>query len=498
MSNHSRRDVLKAAGIATGIGLSGYGLSTVENGTVRAAEAGTSGTWPMARNNAQGTRFNDDAVSPVTELETVWTWNGDEQGLEAPPIVDDDTVYVVEVIDDMDSGVTQLRALDADDGTERWSYESTFSRGPPAVAGDLVYHQTDTLAALDKADGSVRWEAPVYLGNDPILDGETLYVDGYDTEMETNVLRAYDRRSGDVQWEIETEYQPNTTLVVSNDTLYVPWEDGLRVHDAATGDEQTLIDQYGAVDTAAVYEGSLFLNSDDGLVALDEASREERWTLPGEYFEAIGEGLVFGNREADITAYDAETGEEVWAFEGISRNEGGEPTVANGAVYLTGLYPNGGPDNLLLLVLEATTGTVYSKTPVGNREAFATSAIPVDDRVYFGEHHIGWSVRGGKDLYVLEGPAAKNMHAIEIDSTPDLDSTDFDEGDSVTLDASGSVDPNGEIVKFEWDTTGDGEFNRSGPKIEMDLSYCGYQDVTVRTTDNDGDSFTKTIRISTK
>ncbi|WP_338727246.1 PKD domain-containing protein [Haladaptatus sp. DJG-WS-42] len=99
---------------------------------------------------------------------------------------------------------------------------------------------------------------------------------------------------------------------------------------------------------------------------------------------------------------------------------------------------------------------------------------------------------------MLEGPAAENMHAIHIDSTPDLDSTDFDEGDSVTLDASESVDPNGEIVKFEWDTTGDGNYNRSGPEIEMDLSYCGYQDVTLRTTDNDGDSFTKTIRISTK
>ncbi|MCB1217143.1 PQQ-binding-like beta-propeller repeat protein [bacterium] len=62
------------------------------------------------------------------------------------------------------------------------------------------------------------------------------------------------------------------------------------------------------------------------------------------------------------------------------------------------------------------------------------------------------------------------------------------EGLTVTLDASGSSDPNDEIVKYEWDFTGDGAYDAVGenPIIQHSYNNHGVFNVTLRVTDSYG------------
>jgi subtilisin-like proprotein convertase family protein len=62
-------------------------------------------------------------------------------------------------------------------------------------------------------------------------------------------------------------------------------------------------------------------------------------------------------------------------------------------------------------------------------------------------------------------------------------------GDPVQLDASGSVDPNGSITRYEWDLDGDGTFETDGgttPTLSRTFTDRGRYPVGLRVTDNDG------------
>jgi len=68
----------------------------------------------------------------------------------------------------------------------------------------------------------------------------------------------------------------------------------------------------------------------------------------------------------------------------------------------------------------------------------------------------------------------------------------------VTLDASGSYDPDGVIVSYEWDYNGDGEYDQvtSSPQMSYtwDTAYNG--SVTLRVTDDDGLTATDTAIVA--
>jgi dipeptidyl aminopeptidase/acylaminoacyl peptidase len=63
-------------------------------------------------------------------------------------------------------------------------------------------------------------------------------------------------------------------------------------------------------------------------------------------------------------------------------------------------------------------------------------------------------------------------------------------GDVVTLDASGSRDPDGSIISYEWDLDGDGIYETASGStsyIYQTFASAGPRTVGVRVTDNDGD-----------
>gem|GEM_PF-2082662 len=59
-------------------------------------------------------------------------------------------------------------------------------------------------------------------------------------------------------------------------------------------------------------------------------------------------------------------------------------------------------------------------------------------------------------------------------------------GAPVAFDAADSLDPDGEIERYEWDADGDGEYDRSGEAVVASFEEPGEQTVAVRVTDDDG------------
>jgi hypothetical protein len=69
-------------------------------------------------------------------------------------------------------------------------------------------------------------------------------------------------------------------------------------------------------------------------------------------------------------------------------------------------------------------------------------------------------------------------------------------GEEVTLDASGSGDPDGTITKYEWDFDNDGTYEKSGQQVTVSFETVEDQLVNLRVTDSKGATQIKKAKIS--
>ena len=136
---------------------------------------------------------------------------------------------------DGETGPWEVYAVDARTGEKRWSRRVT-ARAETwfptmAVAGGRIYVGTGPLYALDAGDGTVRWSA---LGDadltsaSPVTDGETVYVDA---DEPTRIV-ALDAADGRRRWaeRVPAGYALGHPSLVGG-VLYVPLES----HDAGPG-----------------------------------------------------------------------------------------------------------------------------------------------------------------------------------------------------------------------------------------------------------------------
>ncbi|GAA4996532.1 hypothetical protein GCM10023317_26200 [Actinopolymorpha pittospori] len=186
----------------------------------------------------------------------------------------------------------RVMALDADTGRQRWSVHIDSPNAQvsaPVVAARTVYVTTSAeLVALAVADGSVRWRVSLDGGSvsPPVIHGSLVHVVrawGYGE----SAMYAFDAQSGQQRWvsevrEVEAFHAP----VVAADAVVVVSQDAqVRGLDHRTG-RQRWVRAFGTNDPAlppapAFSSGTtVYVRLAGKLLALDAMTGRTRWTNP--------------------------------------------------------------------------------------------------------------------------------------------------------------------------------------------------------------------------
>lgn len=108
-------------------------------------------------------------------------------------------------------------------------------------------------------------------------------------------------------------------------------------------------------------------------------------------------------------------------------------------------------------------------------------------------------VLGAGEQITVNFGAAERPREVRIAPTADFifSPKELKPGGTVTFDASPSFDPDGEIIRYEWDFTVDGLVDATGRVVEHSFPEPGDFPVTLTVTDNDGnkDSATKVVTV---
>lgn len=137
------------------------------------------------------------------------------QRIEAAPTVVGETVYV--------TNGSEVIAVDATDGTRRWTYrdEPGSAITSPAVADGTLYTAVGpsygnlSVTAIDLAEQSVRWRQGGRPQDDPSVGGDTVYIGLYGDVV------ALDASTGTQQWRLATESVLGAAPAVVDGAVYV-------------------------------------------------------------------------------------------------------------------------------------------------------------------------------------------------------------------------------------------------------------------------------------
>ncbi|MFC7057459.1 PKD domain-containing protein [Halovenus salina] len=122
----------------------------------------------------------------------------------------------------------------------------------------------------------------------------------------------------------------------------------------------------------------------------------------------------------------------------------------------------------------------------GWTQASGTNDVTPDDNVVFADP---------PDTDVVLAPLLTNQLP---SATASVSPTSLAPSESVSLNASGSVDTDGQIVSYEWDVDGDGTYDTqtTSPTITHSYSQTGSYGVTLRVTDDGDDTDTESVTVS--
>lgn len=220
-----------------------------------------------------------DTVFAVDVANGAVQWRQSTQigGLSAPA-VSDGTVFVSEGTSRKAEG--RLYAFDAEDGTERWTFDfDGDNRSAPAVAEGLacVADTGGTVYAVAVEDGSEQWrfDATGEGYTTPVSsDGSVFFADG------SGIVYRLDRSDGTVSWEGNgTSPRFHAAPAIGSDAVYVGGREGIVALSKATGTEQWThqIESDGAT-SCALADDVVYVGTGSGAVlGLRAETGDERW-----------------------------------------------------------------------------------------------------------------------------------------------------------------------------------------------------------------------------
>lgn len=442
-------------------------------------------------------------------------------GFEASPaIADDGTVYI-------GSDDDRLYAVDRD-GAEIWQFAAGGDIvSSPAIGADgtvYVGSRDGGLYAVDR-NGRQKWRFPAdgeIVSSPGIgLDG-TLYV-GCD---DASVYAVEDRgTSAALRWRFRTAGPVRSSPVsVSGGTLYVGSDDDHLYAIHADGNLKWRYPTGGDIrSTPAVGgDGTLYVGSDDGfLYALTDAGTEGRlkWRFetggPVRSAPAAGtDSLVYvGSDDGFLYALrdSAPSRTLEWEFETRSPIRSSPVIGGDGRIHFIGLdgflraLNENGTENWRVFLSESSGSPVISRdgTLYVGCEALPSSGFVRSGPLYAVEtnaggilHEAPWpmfrhDVRHTGRNTPNQAPAA--------DAGGDREALD---GQRVTLDGSGSTDPDYGIAAYRWrQTAGDpvtleDENDALAGFVAPDISASGPLTFEITVTDNGGLTSTDAVSVS--
>lgn len=149
-------------------------------------------------------------------------WTFDAPGVRfGTPVLAGEEAYVGATTADRTGMVF---GLDATDGTERWRVETGLGAGTIGFDGDRVYATSDEVYALDPADGTVRWrhDSEAFVHSPPSVAGGTVYLGGLFGDVV-----ALDAADGTERWRVRTDGTFLSPPSIVGESLYVAGRNGV-------------------------------------------------------------------------------------------------------------------------------------------------------------------------------------------------------------------------------------------------------------------------------
>lgn len=260
-------------------------------------------------------------------------------------------------------------ALNPADGTVRWSHQLPTSSGQilAAASGTLyVVGQQGAIIALRAQDGSQIWSITGHSGLyiQPAADRGMIFVSSQGDSASHGYLDAYRASDGTQVWEHDEGLNTGALLAASGDVLYT--SDGKTLSALRESDGGTLWQQSVVAPVQPIAIGaSVYLNNSGEVFAFDASSGAPQWhykpamlASPSDETVSACAGLIFAGNSTKLNALQAANGSLAWS--NTYQHIVGGTSCNNGVVYFS-------PATGQLLALNATTGAqTWSAPLLGN------------------------------------------------------------------------------------------------------------------------------------
>ncbi|WP_420147357.1 PQQ-binding-like beta-propeller repeat protein [Spirosoma sp.] len=267
---------------------------------------------PAVTNDVVYTGYNTLMAYQRSTGRRLWEELGLTGEVEEPMTVAGDVLYV-------STTKGKLIAYDPAKPTKKWETNITDARSPVVIGSTVYVSGSSGIVALNAADGTRKWSYGPAMYTGVAVAGGIAYATG-----QRNTLHAVDIATGTKKWSYEmgTTFDVLTSCAtVANNTVYVGSGDKkLYAVDATTGAKKWDFLTGGTLASSPFAANGMvfFLSSDANLYAVDAATGTKKWNVSvgntfGYSSPVVVNGIVYftgGNKT--LYAFDAVTGTEKW------------------------------------------------------------------------------------------------------------------------------------------------------------------------------------------
>lgn len=282
--------------------------------------------WDNLLGNASHTAPQGDTLR--LPLRMAWCTNVGANIYMTSPLIHKGRVYTASVDENL-QGHASVYALDGTDGHILWNYPVRNSiKNTIAIDHDIVFAQDAEgwLYAIDAGTGRLRWEKHMPVNSLPAIVEGLVAADGIVYAGTGRSLCAYDAETGALRWKNEGWNQregTTSTLSLGGGVLIgsAQWS-ALHANDASTGKHLWSRSDNGLRhrgSTPAIHGGLLYLLSEKSLFIMEAATGRVvvRKALPYNVDVTstpllTDNVIIFGTAQDGLIALDSETLEEKW------------------------------------------------------------------------------------------------------------------------------------------------------------------------------------------